>query len=108
MTNCVKLNIINTLSILIGLLIILISFFCSGCNKDDINWNLERTNPNDSINRIYSLIKSYDCENLSDFQLTASGLSTPSAFYWEINSGYIGNGMHLEGTPNGLIGSYKA
>tara|TARA_B110000483_G_scaffold117837_1_gene142487 strand:+ start:9585 stop:10121 length:537 start_codon:yes stop_codon:yes gene_type:complete len=75
------------------------------CNKNTLTWNLERNNPLDSVNWDYTLVEKLDCEDLSEFQVTATGIGCSSCFYWEVNSGYIGNGMHMEGTPNGTIAS---
>ena len=92
-------------SFLFSLLIVVFSVLNLSCSKNPLTWNLERNNPLDSVNWEYNLVKKLDCENLSEFQVTATGIGCSSCFWWEINPGYIGNGMHMEGTPNGTIAS---
>jgi len=92
-----KAHIVSKTSIL--LIIIVISVINTGCKKHNIKWDL------DNKYDLASLVKTLNCESLSGYQFTASGNSTPSSFYWEISPGYVGDGLHLVGTPSSLHGS---
>ena len=80
----------------------LLVVFMTGCGKEELNWNLNKTNSFDV--RHNTPCQSISCETLNNTTWYVDKISPSSTAVWNLGSGYSGNGFTLtESSYGGYI-----